>query len=353
MIVSSESVETGNNQFNITDQTKKDVVHAEWYRALAKYEKSDTGKAVWQLVNTLVPYSALWVMMVWMLRHGFAYWQILPLIFAAGMSVRIFIFFHDCCHHSFFASAKANRIVGYLCGTLVFTPYEDWRHQHASHHGSSGDLDRRGHGGEIWTMTVEEYRNAPRHTKIFYRLFRMPLVMLLLGPPAIFIISQRIPYKSAGPREQKSVWITNGLLAIMMGSMIWALGPVMYLSIQIPTMCVAGALGIWMFYVQHQYEGSYWARHKDWDPIKAALAGSSYYKLPKFLQWCTGNIGLHHIHHLRPRIPNYNLQRCFDEVPEMQQVDVLTFRKSLHCVMLNLYDEASQRLVSFREAKAL
>jgi len=332
-------------------KSKSLIAQSSWYRTLAKYEKPDPRKAVWQLLNTLIPYAALWVVMVWMIRTGVSYWLALPLIVVAGaLLIRIFIFFHDCCHGSFFASRTANRIWGYICGVLTFTPYDDWRHKHAGHHATAANLDRRG-VGDIWTMTVSEYLAAPLRTRIAYRFFRNPLILFVLGPPLVFIISQRFPDKGHGPRERNSVALTNLALLGILAAAIWTIGWRTYLMIQVPTMGIAGAIGIWLFYVQHQFEKDYWARQEDWDPMRAALEGSSYYKLPKVLQWFTGNIGLHHIHHLRPRIPNYNLQRCYNEIPDLQAVEPLTFGRSLTSLWMNLWDETSQKMVSFRALK--
>jgi omega-6 fatty acid desaturase (delta-12 desaturase) len=202
-------------------------------------------------------------------------------------------------------------------------------------------------------MTVEEYLAAPWTVRLAYRLFRNPLLMFGVGPGLIFLITQRFPHRGAKKREVISVIITDlALLAIIVVASL-TIGLRTYVLIQLPILLIAGVFGLWLFYVQHQYEGVYWARHEVWDPYKAALQGSSYYKLPKFFQWCSGNIGLHHIHHLRPRIPNYSLQRCYDAVPAMREVKALTFVESLKSLRMNLYDEAQQRLVSFRSLAAL
>ena len=334
-----------------SEKSKTSVSQSSWFRALSKYEKPDPKKAVWQLLNTLVPYLALWAVMIWMIRTGVSYWLTLGVaVVASGLLVRIFIFFHDCCHGSFFPTRGANRFWGYVCGVLTLTPYEDWRHHHAGHHATSADLDRRGLG-DIWTLTVDEYFAAPWHTRLIYRAFRNPIVLFVIGSPAMFIIFHRFPQKGAGKRERNSVAITNLALLALLGTAIWTIGWHTYLLIQVPIISIAGAIGIWLFYVQHQFEKDYWARHEDWDPMRAAMEGSSYYKLPKVLQWITGNIGLHHIHHLRPRIPNYHLQRCCDDVPELQtSVETLTFTGSIRCLWMNLWDETEQRMVSFRAA---
>lgn len=326
---------------------------AAWHEEVARYAQADPRKAIWQLVNTLVPYAAIWLLMVYTIKAGIPYWVTLALgVVAAGLQVRIFIFFHDCGHGSFLPSSKANTAVGYVCGVLTFTPYHDWRIAHARHHATAGNLDRRG-VGDVWTMTVEEFQAAPRGRQLAYRLFRNPLILFGLGPAASFLFAQRFPHKGAKARERRSVLITDlALLAIIViASLTIGLGT--YLLVQVPIVLIAGVMGLWLFYVQHQYEGVYWAREGAWDPTRAALEGSSYYKLPRPVQWITGNIGLHHIHHLRPRVPNYHLQACYDQVPAMQAVTPLTFRKSLKSLRLNLWAEGQQKLVSFHAAREL
>jgi acyl-lipid omega-6 desaturase (Delta-12 desaturase) len=298
----------------------------EWSRALSQYEKPNRWQAIRQLLNTVLPYVALWAAMVWMLRAGLPYWTILPLlIVAAGLLVRVFIIFHDCCHGSFFPSKIANRVWGYLTGILTFTPYEGWQHPHNLHHASAGDLDRRG-TGDVWTMTVDEYRNAPWRKRVAYRIFRNPLVLFVVGPTLLFLVSHRFQRKGSGPRERRSVVITNlSLLAIAILAHL-TIGLGVYLAIQVPIMAITGSVGVWLFYVQHQYEEVYWSRHAEWDPARAALEGSSYYELPRMLEWFTGSIGFHYLHHLRPRIPNYLLRQCSAEMPVVPGSDPLTLR---------------------------
>ena len=221
---------------------------------------------------------------------------------------------------------------------------------HAGHHATAEDLDRRGIG-DVWTMTVAEYLAASKRQQRAYRLFRHPFVLFVLGPPVLFLIIQRFPHKGAGKRERNSVILTDLALLALLGLASVTIGLRAYLLIQVPVMALAGAIGVWLFYVQHQYEQVSWARHEDWNPMQAALEGSSYYRLPKVLQWFSGNIGLHHIHHLRPRIPNYNLQQCYEDTPELQAVDPLTIRCSLKSIFLNLWDESEHKLVSFRSLK--
>jgi omega-6 fatty acid desaturase (delta-12 desaturase) len=319
----------------------------DWRRALSRYEQPDRRKAVGQLFDTLLPYGLLWGAMVWMLRAGLPYWSILPLlVIAAGFLVRTFIIFHDCCHGSFFTSRNANRILGYCTGILTFTPYEGWQRPHNFHHATAGDLDRRG-TGDIWTMTLNEYRAAPARTRLAYRIFRHPLVLFVVGPVLLFLVSYRLPRKGSGTRERRSVLVTNlSLLAIGVAAH-FTIGLPTYLLIQLPLTAISGTAGVWLFYVQHQFEEVYWERHEEWDPARAALEGSSYYRLPALLEWFTGSIGFHYLHHLRPRIPNYRLRECAAELPVAPASGPLTMRGSLKCLCLHLWDEADKKLVPF------
>jgi|SRR5579872_7420998 len=337
---------------SVGESVRKNVTRSEWFKKLSKYERPHLGKATWQLINTFVPFIALWVLMVWMLQRHLPYWSIIaPMMVTAGLMVRIYIFFHDCTHTSFFESKTANRIVGAVCGILTFTPFDMWRTAHTAHHNTAEDLDHRG-TGDIWTMTVDEYCAAPLPKRILYRIFRNPCFLFGIAAPALFLFVQRFAHKGASERCRRSVVVTNlGLAALLLASH-FTIGLRTYLLIQIPVMSMAASFGVWLFYVQHQYEDVYWARHEEWDPIRAALEGSSYYKLPAILQWFSGNIGLHHIHHLRPRIPNYNLQKCLDEVEELRAVKPLTLFRSLKSLFLTLWDERQQRMVTFRALRA-
>ncbi|MFO7610256.1 MAG: fatty acid desaturase [Candidatus Krumholzibacteriia bacterium] len=317
-------------------------------RAIAPFSRADTRKAVWQLANTIVPYLAILALMVTSRVLGWPYVVTLALaVPAAVLQIRIFIFFHDCCHGSFLPSRRANRIVGYLTGILTFTPFDDWKRSHIAHHASAGDLDGRG-TGDIWTMTVDEYLAASRLKRLGYRLVRNPFFLLLVVPFWLSLISYRIPHRGGGRQAAMSVLITNLALAGIFTVFALTVGWQTYLLVQLPVIVISWTVGVWLFYVQHQYEDAYWTRHPDWDPVDAALRGSSYYKLPRVLQWFTGNIGLHHIHHLRPRIPNYHLQVCQDSIPALQAVKPLTLRRSLRSLALNLWDEQQQTMVSFR-----
>ena len=321
-------------------------------QAIRKFERPNLLKAVWQLVNTFIPYIVLCILMYFSYKAGYSYWITLGLaIVAAGLLVRIFIFFHDCAHQSFFASRKANTALGYLCGVLTFTPYEEWRKSHGWHHNTFGDLDRRGKG-DVWTLTAEEFRTASKPKRFWYRFFRNPFVILCLGPAYLFLVSYRYPHKGAKRRQSNSVIFTNAAIAIIILGASLTIGFKAYALIQFPVIFFAGVIGVWLFYIQHQFEGVYWSRHDQWDPIKASIHGSSYYKLPKVIQWFTGNIGLHHIHHLRSRIPNYNLQRAYDDTKALVDVEPLTIRKSITCLQLKLWDEKGQKLVGFKSVYA-
>lgn len=321
--------------------------------AVAKYAQPDYLKALGQISNTFLPYIGLWALMIFFVLQSYSYWITLLLaIPASGFLVRIFIFFHDCTHGAFFPSRRANRILGYITGTMVFTPFEDWQRTHVIHHSAAGDLDRRG-VGDIWTLTVEEYLAASPKKRLIYRLFRNPIILFSIIPLFMFLVINRFSSPGAGKRERRSVTLTNAFIVGIILVMSLTLGLQNYLLIQLPIILMAASIGMWMFYVQHQYEDVYWVRHSSWDLTLSGLQGSSYYKLPKVLQWLVGNIGLHHIHHVKANIPNYNLQRCYNEVPALQAVAPLTIRKSLKSLWLNLWDEQRQKLVSFRAVKSL
>lgn len=322
---------------------------AEWKAIVTRFQKPSLPRALWQLVNTVGGFVLLWVLLHWSLAVSL--WLTAGLaVLAGGLLVRVFIIFHDCGHGSFFASRAANDAVGFVCGMLTFTPYHHWRWEHSLHHASSGDLDRRG-VGDIWTMTVREYLAAPRWRRLAYRLARHPLVLFFLAPAPLFLLRERIPSAGARKAERRSVWRMNAAIAAMVALLVWWFGWKPYLLIQLTISVVGGAIGVWLFYVQHQFDEVYWERGEAWDYTTAALQGSSYYRLPKVLQWFSGNIGFHHIHHLSPRIPNYNLERCHHSHPIFREVRPLTFRRSLRALRLHLWDERRRRLVSFSEAR--
>jgi len=303
------------------------------------------------MVNTLVPYAALWCLMY--LTSHISWWLTVPLAVLAGaFLVRVFIIFHDCGHGSFFRSDAANHIVGAITGVLTFTPYFHWRWEHAIHHRSAGHLDRRG-TGDVWTMTVQEYLEATRWKRFAYRLARNPFVLFVVAPLLLFLVRERVPRLSAPARERYSVHWTNLALGLLATALIWVFGLKAYLIIQLTVLMTAATAGVWLFYVQHQFEGVYWERGHDWDYAEAALKGSSFYELPKVLQWFSGSIGFHHIHHLGPRIPNYRLEKCHREEPLFQTVKAVTLLSSLKCFTFRLWDEQQHKLVGFRHLRTL
>jgi omega-6 fatty acid desaturase (delta-12 desaturase) len=322
-----------------------------WQEIVARYQQPSLWRSLWQIVNTLVPYSVLWYLMSRSLTMS--YWLTLPLaILAAGFYMRIFIIHHDCGHGSFFKSRKANDTWGFITGVLTFTPYYLWRWEHAIHHAHAGDLDQRGLGA-VWTLTVEEYLAASRWKRFRYRLVRNPVVLFLIAPLFLFTVIHRFPPARANVRERHSVYWTNLGLLGMAVALSAAFGIKAYLLIQLTVMAVAGTAGVWLFYVQHQFEGVYWQRHGEWDYLAAALQGSSFYKLPKILQWFSGNIGFHHIHHLSARIPNYNLEKCHNAEPLFQSVPPITLFASFKSFTYRLWDEQRHRLVGFGYLRTL
>jgi omega-6 fatty acid desaturase (delta-12 desaturase) len=263
--------------------------------------------------------------------------------------MRIFIILHDCGHGSFFKSQKWNDVVGVIAGVLTYTPYFQWRHSHAIHHAGSGDLDRRGIG-DVPTLTVREYNALSWRKRLAYRLTRHPLIMFILGAPFLFVFWHRFPEKKFPRREQQNVHWTNLGVALLTLSTCALVGWREYLLVQVPIVWIGTTIGVWMFYIQHQFEETYWKPHPEWDYFTASLKGSSYYQLPKVLQWFTGNIGFHHIHHLSPKIPNYLLEKCFRENALFHDVSTLTIASSLKTLAWRLWDEDLQRMVGFARA---
>jgi omega-6 fatty acid desaturase (delta-12 desaturase) len=317
---------------------------------LAPYTRASSKKAILQIVNSVLPYLALWGIMIWSLQ--FSYWITFGLaIIAALFLVRIFILFHDCGHNSLFTSTKTNKVVGFFLGVMVFTPFEQWSKTHAIHHASSGNLDKRGIG-DVMTLTVEEYLSKPAIIKVGYRLFRHPAVMFILGPLYMFLISHRIPHPILGKKETRFQIYHNLALLAMIIIMVLAIGWKGYLIIQLPVIWIAGAVGIWLFFLQHQFEGVYWAESADWDYVASALEGASYYELPKWMQWFSGNIGFHHIHHLSPKIPNYYLEACYENAEIFKEkVRKISFWEGFKSVGLDLIDVKNNRLIRFRDLK--
>jgi acyl-lipid omega-6 desaturase (Delta-12 desaturase) len=316
-----------------------------WREVVARYQKASVRKASWQVANTLMPYIGTWVLMYFTIQIS---WLLtLPLaVLAGGLLIRTFILFHDCCHGSFFKSQAANDILGRITGLLTLTPYYHWRWEHALHHATSSNLGRRGIG-DIWTLTLKEYREAPRLKRLAYRVVRNPLVLFGFGPIVLFFLLHRVVCPKAPRREKRSVHLTNLGVALLFAGLIQLFGLKEFLFIQFTVLLVGGAAGVWLFYVQHQFKDTYWATEESWDFVEAALQGSSFYKLPRVLQWFSGNIGFHHIHHLSARIPNYHLERCHKAEPLFQSVRAMTLRGSLASLHLRLWDEEAGRLVGY------
>ena len=324
-----------------------------WFKILAPYRDPATGRSIFEIVVTVAPLLAIWAV-AWALHaHGLWWAALLLTIPASGFLIRLFMIQHDCGHGAFFRQRQANEWVGRIAGVFTLTPYHYWRQTHALHHATSGNLDRRSGLGEIETLTVAEYRALPPLRRFGYRLYRHPLVMFGLGPIYVFLISQRLPIgmMRQGWRPWASV-IGNSLAALAgVSALVWIFGAAPVLIVNVVTMVLAATMGVWLFYVQHQYEGAAWARTGQWNRDEAALAGSSHYDLPQPLRWFTGNIGIHHVHHLSSRIPFYRLSKVLEDHPELDAMGRLGFWESFRCARLALWDEDTGRLVSFREAR--
>jgi omega-6 fatty acid desaturase (delta-12 desaturase) len=325
--------------------------NVKWREIVARYQVPSVKRAVWQLISTLVPLAVALVLMNWSL--SVSYWLTLLLaIPAAGLTIRTFIIMHDCGHGSFLPSKTWNNIIGWITGILTTTPYSHWRREHAIHHATSGHLEQRG-TGDISTMTVQEYLKASRLRKFWYRIYRNPVILLGFGPAFLFI-KHRWPTRGiAGRKEALNVHLTNLALAALITTLSLLIGFKDFMLIWLPVFLISGSAGVWLFYVQHQFEDAYWRGGEDWDYATAAVYGSSYFRLPRVLQWFTGNIGFHHVHHLSPKIPNYQLERCHRENPTFQKVVTLTLRESVRTLGLRLWDEESGRMVGFGHLRRL
>jgi len=344
-----EPTESGASDSSNTEPSSK----IPWNALLKPYARASWPRGLFQLLNSALPYAVLWFLMLKSLEVG--YWLTLLLALpAAGLLIRLFIIQHDCGHGSFFSSMQANHWVGRVIGVLLLTPYQYWRRAHGIHHATVGDLDRRDLG-EVRTWTVAEYLAASKLGRLGYRFYRNPIVLFGIGPAYQFIIKHRLPLDIPFNRRWKREWasvIYNNLALIGIIALAWStIGIGRFLAVQLPITLIAGSVGIWLFYVQHQFEDTYWEHTPDWTFHDAGLEGSSLYDLPVVLHWFTGNIGYHHVHHLSSVIPNYNLRRCFKEVSELQQVTRITIRTSLRCVRLKLWDEKNRRLVSFAQVR--
>lgn len=324
------------------------AVNLYWKRLLAPYSRADDRVAWFQLLSTGALFALNWLVMLWSLRGP--YWvTILLALPASGLLTRLFIFQHDCGHGAFFKATRLNNLVGSIIGCLTLTPYTYWRRTHAIHHANSGDLDHGRTFGEVITLTVDEYLALSPWRRFKYRAYRNLFVLLVLGPFYQFVIKHRLPLDT--PRRWRREWRSVAWTNLSVGGMValawWLIGWKQLLLVQAPITLISGAVGVWLFYVQHQFEDTYWREHPEWNFHRAAIEGSSFYDLPAILHWFTGNIGFHHIHHLASRIPNYRLKECFRKVPELHEVTRLTILESLRCARLHLWDEEGGRLVGF------
>ncbi len=334
------------NEVVLGSETERPV----WGATVAKYKHANVFKSCWQVANSLIPFFVLWYLMY--LSYAYSYWLTLLLALpTAGLLVRIFIIQHDCGHHSFFHSKRANDVLGVFCGILTLTPYHFWRRTHSRHHVTSGNLDHRGHG-DVGVLTVKEYEARTRWGRLGYRIYRHPLFLFLIGSSYMFIVQQRIASGLPGSwrRERLSIYTTNlAILAILVTAWM-TIGLQAFLLIELPIVVIGAAAGSWLFFVQHQYEDAYWQPNRTWDFTASALAGSSYYRLPAVLRWFSGNIGYHHIHHLNSRIPNYHLAACHAAEPDFRQAVTFGLVESLSCVSFKLWDEDGKRMVTFAQA---
>ncbi|MCF8379712.1 MAG: fatty acid desaturase [Bacteroidales bacterium] len=318
-----------------------------WRTIIRRYTQPNTAKSWWQVINSFIPYIALWILMIYSLNYS--YWYTLALSFiAAGFLVRIFIIFHDCGHGSFFKSTNLNKVVGIIAGGLTFTPYHKWHYQHMVHHQTVGNLDKRGMG-DVMTLTLEEFKNSPKKEQNFYRWYRNPVILLIIVPFFLFTVINRFPDKKIPKQINMYTHLTSIALIVAVTILSLLIGFKTFALIQVPVLVFASIFGVWLFYIQHQFKDVIWERNENWDYTKIAMMGCSFVKFPRILQWFSGNIGFHHIHHLSLKIPNYNLEKCHRDNPIFQK-EPLTFLSSLQCVKYRLWDEDRHKLVSFKEA---
>ena len=315
---------------------------------VAPFAKSDTRKSVFQIINTVGPLLVLWV--IGYALMDISIWAAMAVsLIASGFVVRTFIIFHDCTHGSFFKNKKANDIVGFFTGVLTTFPYEKWKREHTIHHATSGNLDKRGIG-DIDLMTIEEYLQASKGQKAWYRFYRNPLVMFGLGPLFLMLFVGRVNIKGAKTKERINTYLNNITLLVAWAALIYFFGVQSFFAVYFLSLYVAAMMGIWLFYIQHTYEETYFEHDPEWDYVKAAIEGSSYYELPKLLQWITGNIGFHHVHHLAPRVPNYNLEQAHTDIEPLKKgVTTITLKTSLECFRFRLYDDKNHKYISFKE----
>lgn len=323
-----------------------------WAERLIKYREPNATRGVAELLLTAVPFVTLWAMAWWALSYSYLL-ALAICVPAAGFLVRLFLILHDCGHGSFFKQRVANDWVGRVCGLLTLTPFGVWRKSHNLHHATSGNLERRGIG-DIETMTVNEYLAQPWWERLRYRAYRHPVTLFVIGPAYVFLIANRLPMglMRSGAAPWISAMLNNAAILAFAAGMMWLVGVVPFLMIHLPIVLIAGSIGVWLFFVQHQFEGTTWETEENWDLQSAALRGSSHYDLPVVLRWLTANIGVHHVHHLNARIPFYRLRHVLNDFPELKSMGRLTLWDSFKCVKLALWCENRKRLISFRELQA-
>jgi omega-6 fatty acid desaturase (delta-12 desaturase) len=325
-------------------QTK---TNTEWMEIVSRYNSPDLRKSWWQIINSVGPYIILWVAMIYTLKVSYLLTLLLA-VFAAGFMVRIFIIFHDCGHGSFFKTKRLSKIVGIITGLIVFTPYHKWHYEHKIHHQTVGNLEKRG-TGDVMTLTKNEYLNLSLFRRLYYRIYRNPVVLFVIAPILLFTVAQRFTRKNMSLREKIYVHLSTLSLAAAITLIMLLVGWKTFLLIQIPILFIATGHGVWLFYVQHQFRHVVWTNSENWDYKTVALKGSSLFKLPPILNWFTGNIGYHHIHHLSPLIPNYNLKKCNDENSIFRDIKPITFFSAFESLLLRLWDEKRQMLIKFSE----
>src|SRR5699024_207523 len=314
------------------------------------YAVADHRKSTLQIFNTIIPLLLTWVL-AYLLMPVSVFLSIALAVLASGLIVRTFIIFHDCTHGSFYHNKKLNDTLGTITGVLTTFPYDKWKREHSIHHASSSNLDERG-TGDIWMMTVDEYREASRWQKFAYRAYRNPFVMFGLGPLYLVLISNRKNRSDAKPKERWNTHLINIIMIALTDGLIYLVGWQAFFIVPGVSLYIAALLGIWLFYIQHTFEDSYFEEEEKWNYVKAAVEGSSYYQLPKFLQWLTGNIGFHHVHHLAPRIPNYHLEDAHDNTPDLKYATTITLATSLGSLKYRLYDPDNNRFVTFKQYRA-
>ncbi|MFF3022450.1 fatty acid desaturase [Gottfriedia sp. NPDC057948] len=320
-------------------------------KQIIPYEKSNLKASIWQMINTFIPFIFLWYLAYKSISISVVLTIFIDIV-AALFLIRIFIIFHDCCHQSFFKNKTANKVLGTITGVVTLFPFSQWKHSHSVHHATSGNLDKRGIG-DMWVLTVEEYVAASFWTKIQYRLYRNPLIMFGFGPIYIVLISNRFNTKNAKLKERLNTYLTNIIIVGISALFCYTIGWENYLIVEGPIFFISAVLGIWLFYVQHQFEDTYFEEDANWEYVKAAVEGSSFYKLPKLLQWITGNIGYHHVHHLSPRVPNYNLESVHNNTLPLQNVPTITLKTSFTSLKFRLWDEETKQFVGFKDVKSI